>query len=471
MQNDYDFVVQLGRDVVCDVQTRTINASLLRNLHMTSPFSRVVAQRLPPFQMKVHWGNPKLDYGDDLLKLSVDVQGGVRQPLKHVNLTMEASVHADCQPRVAADAEDDQPVVTLTALSAVALAELKLSYEGDEKTLSWFDKMIAKGILRRGRLARLMTSLADLPLSYLPDSWPLRVDAKRNGMAADGLVLAESAVSLNSQAESLTLAMRCAAETPVPGWTANLLPESAANMVVALGETGLNSLLGRLCAQGLATGTVQLGGGSVAWCWTHVTASFTGGQDIHLTGELLCDETTIKVDAAVTCSLTSDAQLSVQLSGHGTQLPEADLIIKASATVIRRIFFAATRSTQPANSAQTEPDPAEKMLQRFLIPGTGISVEAPAVDLAVRHGYLVASYAVPMDENHWQLVLKKKMQKPTIVQSWVPRQMAPDVPIVAQFDVTLTDSTEPPYDYAWRINGGDLESNHSSTVMKKSHPR
>jgi hypothetical protein len=47
MQNGYDFVVQLGRDVVRDVQIRTINASLLRNLHITSPFSRVVAQRIP----------------------------------------------------------------------------------------------------------------------------------------------------------------------------------------------------------------------------------------------------------------------------------------------------------------------------------------------------------------------------------------------------------------------------------------
>jgi hypothetical protein len=163
-----------------------------------------------------------------------------------------------CQPRVVAT-EDDQPVVTLAALSAVALAELKLSCEGDEKPLSWFEEMIAKGILRRGRLARLMTSLAGLPLSYLPDSWPLRIDAKRNDMTADELVLAESAVSLNSKAESLTLAMRCAAETPAPG----------------------------------------------------------------------------------------------------------------------------------------------------------ISVEAPAVDLAVRHGCLVASYAVPMDENHWQLTLEKKCKNPS----------------------------------------------------------
>lgn len=39
MRHDYDFVVQLHYNVVCDVQTRAINASPLRNLALASPVS------------------------------------------------------------------------------------------------------------------------------------------------------------------------------------------------------------------------------------------------------------------------------------------------------------------------------------------------------------------------------------------------------------------------------------------------
>jgi Collagen triple helix repeat (20 copies) len=467
MRPDYDFVVQLRHNIVCDVQTRAINASPFRKLALTSPISRVIPQKIPRFQMKAHWGNPKLDFANDRLRLSVDVRGGTRHLIKDINLTMEGSIHADCGPEVV-PTKDNQPVVTLTAPSPLDLdpADLMLSYKGDDKPLPWLNTTTEQTALCLS-LSMLMVPLADIPLSYLPDSLPLRLHATHNDVTTDGLVLADSTVSLDPQAGSLTLAMLCTAKTSPPTWSKNLLVESAANAAVALSETGLNSMLDWLCAQGHATGTTQLDDGPASWRWTHVTATFTNDGNIHLTGQLCRDKLTIMVDAAMQCSLTSSAQLSVRLSAPEPQPPEADLIIDAAATLIRRIFFYVATSPPPLTSpTQTESGSTERLLQRFLIPGTDISTEAPAVDLAVRHGYLVALYAVPLDEQDPTFTVEETKPKLTIVQPEIPHQTAPGAPVIVQLDATLADWTEPPYDYAWRIDHGPLEPRHDSTVTK-----
>ena len=48
MYRDYDFVVQLHRNILRDVQIRAINASLFENLALDSPVSRAIAQEIPP---------------------------------------------------------------------------------------------------------------------------------------------------------------------------------------------------------------------------------------------------------------------------------------------------------------------------------------------------------------------------------------------------------------------------------------
>ncbi|MDQ4033748.1 MAG: hypothetical protein M3332_16495, partial [Actinomycetota bacterium] len=469
MQDDYDFVIQLRHNVVRDVQTRTINESIFRNLSLTTPVSRIIAQSIHPFQMKALWDNPKLDFANDLLRLSADVKGGTRHVIKGINLTMEGNIHADCQPKVVAT-KANQPMVTLTAPSPsdLNLADLKLSYKGDDKPLSWVDTTVEQTILRPSLSTLLMAQLASMPLSYLPDSVPLRLKARNNDEVTNGLTLTDTAVSLDPQSESLTLAMRCAAKTSARPWSTNLLVKPAANAAVAWSETGLNSVLSWLCARGLATGTAQLADGPVSWSWMHVTMTFTNEDNIHLTGQLWHDKSTVMVDSVVQCSLTSSTQLSVRLSAPGPQPPNAGLITEASATLIRRIFYAATRPSQLTRRTRTEPEPPEKLLQRFLIPGTGSSTDAPAVELAVRDGYLVALYAVPLDGNRLKLTLEKAKPKPTIIQPTISRQTGPGMPVIVQLNATLTDSTDPPYDYAWRTDHGpSLEPRHDSTVTVK----
>ncbi|MBV8992442.1 MAG: hypothetical protein JO287_01790, partial [Pseudonocardiales bacterium] len=462
MAHDYDFVVQLHHSVARDVQVRAINASLLSDLAVTSPLSRVIGNTISPFEMKGHWANPKLDILNGMLRLSADVKGGARHVTKGINLTMEGNVSADCQPEVVTT-EDRQPVVALTAPSMLSLdlTDLKLSYEGDDEPLSWVDSTIEQQILRPSISLCLMAPLAGLPLSYLPDSLPLRHEATCEDVAPDGLGLADSAVFLDPYAESLTLAMRCTAKNPPPRWSGNPFEASPANATVALSEAGFNKMLDWLCAEDLAMGTARLADGPATWCWTHIAAAFIDENNIHFTGDLRHDETTIRVDTAVQCSLTSSGQLSVHAADAGSQ----DLIVEAVAGLIRRVFSAASKPSHLTSPTRVESSAAEKLIQCFCIPGADICAEAPAVDLAVRHGYLVALYDVPLSDHHLTLTIEEEKPKPTIVQRKIPRQTAPGAPVIIQLDATLADSAEPPYDYAWHIDDGPLEGSHDSTII------
>jgi hypothetical protein len=458
-------VVQLHRNVVRDVQIRVINASLFENLALDSPVMRVIAQEIPPFQMKAHWDNPKLEFANDLLRLSMDIKGGTRYHKEGMNLSMEGHISADCEPAVVAT-NDGQPVVALKAPSLLDLdlADLKLEYKASDEPLSWADSTIEQVILRPSFSGLLMAPLASIPLSYLPGSLPVCLEAAHNDTAADEVIPVDAFVSLDAQGELLTLAMCRESKDAPPAWSHNLLVESAANAAVAYSETGLNSVLSWLRAQGLAAGTAQLVNGGLSWCWTQVTANIVGDGNIGFVGQLQCGESTVMVDVVVQCSLTSLAELSVELI---TPAPpaEADLIIAATAALIRGIFYAATPTPQQEDTTQTEPATSVKLLQRFLIPGTDIVVDAPVVDLTVRHGYLVALYDLPIEKDRPRFTIETAKPKPAIVQMKIPHQTAPGGPVVVQLDALLGDSTEPPYDFAWRIDhASQLEQQHDSTV-------
>jgi Collagen triple helix repeat (20 copies) len=170
------------------------------------------------------------------------------------------------------------------------------------------------------------------------------------------------------------------------------------------------------------------------------------------------------VDTAVQCSLNSSGQLSVRVSDARPQPADTDFLVEASTGLIHRVFSTTTKRSQVGSPTQPESSVADKPLQRFLIPGTDISTEAPVVDIAVRQGYLVALYAIPLHEHRLALTLEEPKPKPTIVQREIPRQMAPGAPVIIQLDTTLVDSLEPPYDYSWHIDDGPLEESHDATI-------
>jgi hypothetical protein len=111
-----------------------------------------------------------------------------------------------------------------------------------------------------------------------------------------------------------------------------------------------------------------------------------------------------------------------------------------------------TSPGRPASATQTIRGSAEKLFQRFLVPGTGISTEAPVVELVLRHGYLIALYEIPLDEQPLTLTIGEAKPKPVIDQPVISNQTAPGAPVTAQLNARLANPIEPPYDYAWRVD-------------------
>ncbi|MFD8497075.1 hypothetical protein [Amycolatopsis sp. NPDC059657] len=198
------FVIQFRGEVLRDVQTRAINARLADKLTITSPFSRVLSRRTPPFQFKAHWGTPRVAFDGKKLKLSADVSGGVRHSLKRVNLSVDGTVHYSGVPLARGAVTLPRPPV-----ADLGVDELKLSYKGDGKPLGRLEIKIGHRILRRVLAKRLMTRLADLPLTWLPEPLPL---------------LRDLVVSVDPRAELLTLA-QCE-------WPQNLLTHPHANVAL-----------------------------------------------------------------------------------------------------------------------------------------------------------------------------------------------------------------------------------------------
>src|SRR5262249_26147860 len=294
---DYDLLFEYRWDVVRDVRTRVINSSLLTSLAVNSPVSRVIVQAVPPLQMKAHWAEPELEIVGDVLKVSADVSGGVRHVPKGINLTMKGRVGAECQPLVALT-DDGLPVATLAAPSALELdlADLELSYEGDDEALSWADQAVEQTLLRPTLCGLLIAPLAGLPLNYVPVSLPpLARD--------DGPTRTDWSALFDPDVETLTLATSGRSARPAPaassggaawayqsGLLPDLLPEGdIANVAVAVSEPGLNGMLGHLCDRGLAAGTAYLLTGAVPWRWVAVAATLTD-TGARLTGRLVFGE-------------------------------------------------------------------------------------------------------------------------------------------------------------------------------------
>ncbi|MFE0028800.1 hypothetical protein, partial [Amycolatopsis sp. NPDC059021] len=436
MRHHHDLIVQFRHNLVRDVQKRAVNESLRDNLALATPVTRVVAQRIPPFQAKAHWDSPDLAIAGECLRLSAKIRGGARHSLKGINLIMEGAVHTDCRPEIVF-AKDGRPVARLTAppLSALRLADLKLSYPGDEDALSWFDARLERTLLRPVLGKKLMKRLAGLPLTYLPDAVPPRQGA--------------ATVAVDPHTETLSLTLGRAGPAPRGGF----LSDPAANLAVAYSETGLNDVLARLCERELASGTTVLDEDLVSWRWTWLKVAFTAHEYLHLSGEVRCGGTTLPVDATAVCSLSSAKRLSVSFRTLAASSAEAGLLAEATAELLGRVFAG----------------PAPVLRQRFRVPGTAIAVDAPVVAVTVKDRHLVAHYDVPLDDQRSLLTIDDAKPKPRIVQPIVPRQAAPGAPVVAHLDATLAKPTEPPYDYVWRTgNGARLKHGHGPVATVTS---
>ncbi len=51
----FDVMLQFKQDIINDILVRVLNESLITNLHLKSPLSRLIDEPVPPTQVKISW--------------------------------------------------------------------------------------------------------------------------------------------------------------------------------------------------------------------------------------------------------------------------------------------------------------------------------------------------------------------------------------------------------------------------------
>src|SRR6266851_188876 len=89
----FDVMLQFKQDIINDILIRVLNESLLTNLHLKSPISRLIEQPIPTAEVKAYWDKPDLALSEDnTISLSVEVNGGARQLVTQRILTISGSI-------------------------------------------------------------------------------------------------------------------------------------------------------------------------------------------------------------------------------------------------------------------------------------------------------------------------------------------------------------------------------------------
>ena len=175
----FDVMLQFKQDIINDILVRVLNESLITNLHLKSPLSRLINEPVPPTQVKVWWDKPELEFDDaDSMSLSVDVTGGARQLFTERNLSVDGSVSITRKALFTTD-KMGAPYLYLEPPQPfdLHLSKLKVTYEGSKwpALLSGIDPTRETTVLRPLLAAALMLPLSQLPLSYNVGSLPLRI--------------------------------------------------------------------------------------------------------------------------------------------------------------------------------------------------------------------------------------------------------------------------------------------------------
>src|SRR5215467_547211 len=173
----FDVMLQFTQDIVNDIFVRILNESLVTNLHLKSPLSRLIDEPLPPTQVKAWWDKPELELDDDdSISLSVDVTGGARQLLTQRNLEVDGSVSITRKTVLATDDTGELYIhLESPELLDLHMSKLNVTYPGSTwpPLLSAIDPTRETTILRPLLTKTLMEPLSQLPLSYQVKSLPL----------------------------------------------------------------------------------------------------------------------------------------------------------------------------------------------------------------------------------------------------------------------------------------------------------
>src|SRR5712691_3229111 len=448
----FDVMLQFKQDIINDILVRVLNESLITNLYLKSPLSRLIDEPVPPMQVKAWWDKPELELDDDdSISLSVEVTGGARQHVTERNLSIDGSVSVTRKALVATD-EMGAPYLYLKSPQPYDLhmSKLKVTYAGSKwpELLSRIDPTRETTILRPLLTMALMIPLSQLPLSYNVKSLPLRILAANISPTPSewNIPVTTSMMRVLKQAEVVAMGLSWTETHCDHTQMTTAFPEEAkSNAALTLTSRGINNIIGQLRRRGTLKRVITSLSkeAPVNRQWEMLTIQCHKGY-ISLMGNFRRNAIPIRVIADFKCSLDHNRFLTITPLAINTDAPITETIVSSLYNVLRMILRARAKNTRDDNSKEWG-----KLFQCFIIPGTQIEVEAPADDILIEEETFTLLYDVPQTLKGFQAEVPWLKPQVTISEPNIPLQTAPGALVSMQMQAQLTAQSFPPYDYVW----------------------
>ena len=473
----WSIILHFRLQVVADALRRVLNDPIT----LDPRSDRYLPRRLdmPEPHTRLWWDQPALalDEGGHVV-LSAALAGGVRQaglPLENGRIaSVDGTLRARTEPALAFTA--NAPHLTLVP-AALDLAGLRIHYAGSSP-LPLLDigrgrqavevalvRDAAAALAAQPALSDFIGGLGRRPMSYVPATFPfqaapgavaMRVFAPKTGDAVvigvarpgtqvDGALLSNALAGHDGSNAAITLSAAYLSSRLdgllVSGHMPPSLWDNAGGELARIDALSLRPGVERLTLHG------------------HVTRGAAGAS--------LRVELGVSVDEDTGKARVISGQTYVELD---TVRGEPDAAQDALAAIPQRLSRTYWQEVVAALlGGRTEGD-AIDLTQRYVVPGTGVAVDAHTNAVEITPDGLTLYTAIRCDAR-FVPEPPRRLPQVTIVQQGIPSQAAPQTPVQATVAAEVVSESYPPYDYAWETEPAlGQQSAHGQLITVRGTP-
>lgn len=478
----YAILLYFRTEVVADALTRVLNDAVTRDPRSDAYLPRQLDVAQP--RTLLWWDQPALTFDDGgHVIASVALAGGVRQAGLPLDSGRIASVDGTLRVRA-------QPVLGYTAsvphllldLGALDLTGLRVHYAGSNPlpllgiggarntVVAALVKDAAATLAAQPLLSDFMGALGRRPMSYVPAAFPHPSAAETGTLHIFG----------SGVGGVLAIGVG-ASGTPVSGTiAANALEgRNESNVAVALSGAYLQVKLERLLASGQLSQSLWDTAGSELARLDALSAQLGVGRMMlrgHATrgaaGASLSVELGLEVDAktgqvTVNAGPTQVELDTVRSEPNGTLEMAAPDALYTLPERFSRTYWQEVVAALLGGRVEGD---ALDLTQRYVVPGTGVTVDAPTVGVDLTPDTLKLYSAIRCDAAFLPEP-PRRAPRVTIAQQHVPSQPAPRTPVQATVAAEIISTSYPPYDFAWEADPaiGEMDT-HAQVITVRGTP-
>lgn len=439
----FDIVFQFRPIVVNDIITRQLNDPLA----LTAQSHKFVQRHLTLetiLPSELSWGDPTVDCADhDMLQTSVAISGGIRPAVLNHNVMLSASVQMPLKAAVRRDASGAPYVeAEISSADALALRDVQVGLAGMNAPapLVGADLSRVTEPLRPFLAQNLLQSLARLSHTYALGSIPARFPA--HGGASDSSALsvisARVRVLTGKGEEALALGLSLSgAPSDATAITSAFSGAEGGNTALVVSAGGLNRLIERALAQGKLQGTLSgaTAQANISWRWIALNCVSFGNGALNVSGRLVVGEQEQSVAATVFLALDSQGHFGVTSNS-----PLGNIVIGALQGALLQVLSSGTAADG-------------RIWQVFTIPGSSVSVNAPAQSLRIEQDGITILYETPLSKEKISPQFPARKPAVSILQQpALPMSSGHGAPLTVALRAQVVSESFPPYDFEWRTD-------------------